>query len=37
MIESNIISEQKFKLLLQELNEIISILVSTTRKLKDKK
>ncbi|MGL4881269.1 MAG: four helix bundle protein [Waterburya sp.] len=37
MIESNIVSEKKFNLLLEELNEIISILVVTTRKLKAKK
>lgn len=36
MIESEVISEQKFNLLLQELNEIISILVATTKKLKSK-
>jgi four helix bundle protein len=37
MIEAEIISEKKFDLLLKELNEIISILVATTRKLKAKK
>lgn len=36
MIESEIINAQKFDLLLKELNEIISILVATTRKLKTK-
>jgi four helix bundle protein len=36
MIESNIVKEEKFHLLLKELNEIISILVTTTRKLKTK-
>lgn len=37
MIESDIVSENKFNLLLKELNEIISILVATTKKIKDKK
>ncbi|MBW4533037.1 MAG: four helix bundle protein [Pleurocapsa minor HA4230-MV1] len=36
MIESDVISKQKFDLLLQELNEIISILVATTQKIKTK-
>ena len=36
MIESEIVPESKFISLLKELNEIISILVATTKKLKNK-
>lgn len=34
MIDSGIISEQKFKLMLEELTRIIRILISITKKLK---
>ena len=37
MIESNIISENKFNKMLPELNRIIKILISTTKKLKQNK
>ena len=37
MIESNIVSENKFRKMLPELEEIIRILVSTTKKLKENK
>jgi four helix bundle protein len=36
MIESEIVTENKFKLLLEELNEIISILVASLNSLKNK-
>ena len=36
-IESNIVSENKFNKMLPELNRIIKILVSTTKKLKENK
>ncbi len=36
MIDSGIISEQKFKLMLEELTRIIRILISITKKLKSK-
>ena len=35
MIESKIVSESRFKEMLPELEQIIKILVSTTKKLKD--
>lgn len=37
MIESNIVLESKFKEMLPELNSIIKILISTTKKLKQNK
>ena len=37
MIESNIISANKFQEMLPELNRIIKILISTTKKLKENK
>ena len=37
MIESNIASQSKFKEMLPELDEIIKILISTTKKLKEHK
>lgn len=37
MIESNIVLEHKFKQMLPELNQIIAILISTIKKLKDNK
>lgn len=37
MIESNIVSESKFKEMLPELHQIIKILISTTKKLKEHK
>lgn len=37
MIESSIVLESKFKQMLPELEQIIEILVSTTKKLKDNK
>ena len=37
MIETKIVQENKFREMLPELNEIIKILISTTKKLKEKK
>lgn len=37
MIESNVVSENKFNKMLPELNRIIKILISTTKKLKENK
>ena len=37
MIETKIVQESKFREMLPELNEIIKILISTTKKLKEKK
>jgi len=37
MIETKIVPEKKFREMLPELNEIIKILISTTKKLKEKK
>ncbi len=37
MIESNVVLESKFKEMLPELNRIIRILISTTKKLKENK
>ena len=37
IIESNIVSENKFNKMLPELNRIIKILISTTKKLKENK
>ncbi len=36
MIDNNLASEAKFTLMLDELNQIIKILISTTKKLKEK-
>jgi four helix bundle protein len=36
LIKSNVVSSQKFEPMLQELNQIISILISTTKTIKEK-
>jgi four helix bundle protein len=36
MIKSNVVAESKFELILDEVEIIIKILISTTKKLKDK-